>query len=416
MAAQRIPFWLLVLLAAAFSTGIEAVQLWLPRHPSAWDVVTNTLGAALGHRLRIPSPIRSWTGRLPAPGVVSRGLPLLALAAGLLAITLAAIPWVRATDFSNWQDYPLLIGNEGTGDRPWRGVVRELAIYDRVLAGDEVTRSGRPVPLWQEGGPVVWMSFASPRAARMDGPLGPAPFTAEPPPSASLEAAGLRTTGPGWELPREVASHVRERLSATGQLSVSIRLRPDDLGAAGPARILSLSRDPGNRNFTVGQLQRDIVFRVRTPATGENGTDPQTVTIGSPLTRGEHHVLATFDGDASRIYLDGRCSGETLIAFSRAAGLLGLELPATVVACTALMALGFAFAAPRASPLTRCGVYLLGGVTAWTLLCVAGAWSHVSDFGATAAALGIAALVCGWPLVDAAQPRVRRFSSRFGSN
>ncbi len=225
--------------------------------------------------------------------------------------------------------------------------------------------------------------------------------SAEPPPSASLEAAGLRTTGPGWELPSEVASHVRDRLIETGQLSLWLRVRPDDLSVGGPARILSLSRDTGNRNFTLGQLQRNIVFRVRTPATGENGSRPQTTTTGSPLTRGEHRVLATFDGDTSRIYVDGRCSGETLIAFSRGAGLLGLELSATLVSCTVLTALAFVFATPRASPRVRRGVYLLGGLAAWTLLRVAGAWSHLPDFDATAVALGVAAVACGWPLVGA---------------
>lgn len=396
IAARRLPFWVVVVLAAALSTGIEVAQQWLPRDPSVWDVMMNTLGVALGHRVRF------WTRRSLAPAVISRGMPL--LAGALLTVTVATIPWVRATDFSNWETYPLLIGNEGTGDRPWRGTLREVAIYDRVVGSDEVPRSGRPVSPWHEGGPIVWMSFASPRAARTDGPLGPAPFSAEPPPSASLEAAGLRTTGPGWELPGEVASHVRDRLIETGQISLWLRVRPDDLSAGGPARILSLSRDPGNRNFTLAQQQRDIVFRVRTPATGENGMRPQATTTGSPLTRGEHRVLATFDGVTSRIYVDGRCRGEVLIAFSRGTGLLGLELSAALVSCTALAALACIFAAPRASPLlVRRGAYFLGGLAAWALLRVAGAWSHLPDFGATAVALGVAALACGWPLVGAQQ-------------
>jgi hypothetical protein len=390
IATRRISLWIVVFLAAALSTGIEFAQQWLPRDPSVWDVIMNTLGVTLGHRVRF------CTGRSLAPAVISRGIPL--LAGALLAATVATIPWMRATDFSNWEAYPLLIGNEATGDRPWRGALREVAIYDRVLDSDEAPRSGGAVSPWHEGGPIVWMSFAPPRAARTDGPLGPAPFSVEPPPSASLEAAGLRTTGPGWELPGEVASHVRDRLVETGQIGLWLRVQPDDLSAEGTARILSLSRDTGNRNFTLAQRRRDILFAVRTPATGENGMRPHAATTEGPLTRGEHRVLATFDGVTSRIYLDGRCIGETLIAFSRGTGFLGLELSAALVSCTALTALAFALATPRASPLVRRGTYLLGGLAAWFLLLVAGAWSHVPGFATTAVALGVAALACGWPL------------------
>ena len=109
--------------------------------------------------------------------------------------------------------------------------------------------------------------------------------------------------------------------------------------------------------------------------------------------------------------MDGTCLGERLITFSTAPALLGLELPATLVGCTVLTALALAFAVPRASPITRCGAYLCGGVVAWTLLYAAGAWSHLSEFGAIAVALGVAALVCGWPLVGARRsPTPERFS------
>jgi len=45
----------------------------------------------------------------------------------------------RLGGFDNWSpDYRLLVGNEGTLDRPWQGVVERAAIYDRALRADEV--------------------------------------------------------------------------------------------------------------------------------------------------------------------------------------------------------------------------------------------------------------------------------------
>lgn len=45
----------------------------------------------------------------------------------------------RAGGFGNWSpDYRLLLGNEGTLDRPWQGLVERAGIYDRALRGDEI--------------------------------------------------------------------------------------------------------------------------------------------------------------------------------------------------------------------------------------------------------------------------------------
>jgi len=45
-----------------------------------------------------------------------------------------------AGDFSNWNDgFHLMLGNESTGDRPWRGTYHRVALYDRVLQPDEIT-------------------------------------------------------------------------------------------------------------------------------------------------------------------------------------------------------------------------------------------------------------------------------------
>lgn len=42
------PWWRVVLVAAAASTALELIQLALPRVADPWDVVTNTLGTAIG--------------------------------------------------------------------------------------------------------------------------------------------------------------------------------------------------------------------------------------------------------------------------------------------------------------------------------------------------------------------------------
>jgi len=69
---------------------------------------------------------------------------------------------------------------------------------------------------------------------------------------------------PGW-----VADALRSH-----RLEMSLRLRSFAPDQDGPARILTLSAGTRQRNLTLGQDGDDLVLRLRTPATGPNGTYP----------------------------------------------------------------------------------------------------------------------------------------------
>ena len=79
----------------------------------------------------------------------------------------------------------------------------------------------------------------------------------------------------------------------SNEVTIEATIVPDNLKQDGPARIVSFSRDASHRNFTLGQAGRDLILRIRTPRTGENGTKPQ-VTLAK-LTAGQpHHVVVSY--------------------------------------------------------------------------------------------------------------------------
>ena len=47
--------------------------------------------------------------------------------------------------------YPLILGNESTGDRPWLGRLVSVVIYDRALEPDEALREAHPSMAIQGG-------------------------------------------------------------------------------------------------------------------------------------------------------------------------------------------------------------------------------------------------------------------------
>ncbi len=116
-------------------------------------------------------------------------------------------------------------------------------------------------------------------------------------PADAPESVGLFST--------EVAAPVFEGVRASGQLTVEAWVTPaaDDL--TGPARIVSISRGVGERNLTLGQQGDAYALRLRTSATNHQGM-PDLRTDDGTLVVGElQHIVATFDGEATTIYLNG---------------------------------------------------------------------------------------------------------------
>jgi hypothetical protein len=88
----------------------------------------------------------------------------------------------------------------------------------------------------------------------------------------------------------------------------------------GPARIVSFARDPQQANMTLGQVGDGIVFRLRTPVTGEVG-----IVTGLHAARGVKPgyvqlFVATYDGRHFRIYVDGRLVSDQELAAGQLAG------------------------------------------------------------------------------------------------
>ena len=86
-----------------------------------------------------------------------------------------------------------------------------------------------------------------------------------------------------------------ENAIETGEFTVDLRVRPMSVDMDGPARILTVSLDPGTRNLTIGQRGDSLVVRLRHPGTGINGRPDVIVP----------HVFATAEWVDVRLSLEG---------------------------------------------------------------------------------------------------------------
>lgn len=158
-------------------------------------------------------------------------------------------------------------------------VTSPLVLYTFQKPGGNVVKAdpvGKTVDLTANGSPVVW----KPGRITLDG------------------SSRLRSIEP--------ARIVNAAIQKSGAVTVEVWLRPADANQSGPARIVTLSRDPGVRNLTLGQEGHRFDVRLRTQSTNENGI-PSLATPDQTVTSTLTHVVYTHDSNGqTSLYVNGK--------------------------------------------------------------------------------------------------------------
>ena len=187
-------------------------------------------------------------------------------------------------DLSNWDDgFRLALGNELTGDRPWRGDLHRVALYARDLDSSEIAQLAKGSRDKVPAGPVVLYEFrdGAGQVVRDTSREG-APLDLQVRGAAAaewLDGGGLRITGSSLIASAEPATKLIEAVKRSRAFTVETWIKPVNVTQTGPARIVTLSRDPSNRDFTLGQKADAYEVRFRTTATSPNG-EPAVSTPG----------------------------------------------------------------------------------------------------------------------------------------
>jgi hypothetical protein len=247
-------------------------------------VFANTVGALIGTAadrawgapvVAFASSLRMKTSPRRLAGIIA--------AWGAIALMVSGALQTR-TQLSNWGvDYPLLIGNEETGDRPWRGRVLTLTLVDAPTAVASVRR-------FADGEDVALPGMT---IAAFDLTAG-TPYTdaaGNVPELRAVHRAGtswLRSDGPAATLAR--------RLRASNAFTIRARVASDDSSQDYAARIVSNSVSTRRRNFTLGQEGDDLVVRLSTPVTGDDGARVQMHLPDVFSTKEIRDILVTYDG------------------------------------------------------------------------------------------------------------------------
>lgn len=102
------------------------------------------------------------------------------------------------------------------------------------------------------------------------------------------------------------AGKIIDAVKQSNAMSLEVWLRPASAGQTGPARIVSLSADTGQRNFTLGQDKDFYDVRLRATGSDQNGL-PSTSTPPKSLQTSLTHVVSTRDaGGKATVFINGQ--------------------------------------------------------------------------------------------------------------
>ncbi len=301
---------LVVVLAMCLSFTIEAIQVFLPsRFASLADVVANGLGALLGIvacHLGGRGLVQPFLGLLRNMAAADRVRQMFVWGSYYALLFMLVLACRGSGTLSGWNDsYTLLFGNETTGDRPWRGKIEHVQFLGRSCSEDEIARAFRESGGLMPGANSLIGSYRFESDEYQDD-VGLLPELAwQGHPRHAAPDSGLLLDGESWLETTGSAAALTRGIVKSNQFTINASLAAQDTNQSGPARIVTLSDGPYQRNFTLAQDGPDLVFRMRTPLTGDNGLLPEFVAPGVFASGNMRNLTLSYNGIELVLYVDG---------------------------------------------------------------------------------------------------------------
>jgi VanZ family protein len=298
-----------IFLCSVLSGSVEFLQLFLPERTSSFiDIVINTFGGLLGALL-----FQKWGAQLIEKTIVlfNKYLSVRNLAIIFILYTFLALSFsvygLEKMSIANWKPkFPITLGNEQTGDRPWLGSISELWIANKTLGVKEtkaIFEGQSPSALMKEHLVAFYQLGSQGSHHDRSGNLENLVWQG----SASKDQAelGLFSRSNLWLQTAEPATRLVKKLRRANQFSLGLKFQTRALGQMGPARLFSLSRDPSRCNLMVGQEKKSLVVRLHMIfSEGKSYVDSQVKVPRVFVDTLPHQVIITYTGELIQVYVD----------------------------------------------------------------------------------------------------------------
>jgi hypothetical protein len=167
-----------------------------------------------------------------------------------------------------------------------------------IGAGGRITEGQQALYLFNESGGTTIHEVSGAGEA--------IPLKIDNPASVSwLAGGGILLQSPTFIHSEQAPSRLVEALRQTHEITLEAWIEPANTSQEGPARIVSLSYDSLQRNFTLGQEAGAYDMRLRTTGTSENGVPSLVTSSGAVGTVLSHVVYTRSAAGTTRFFLNG---------------------------------------------------------------------------------------------------------------
>jgi glycopeptide antibiotics resistance protein len=279
---------LLILIASlGLSLTVEILQFFLPgRTSTPIDLLTNTLSGVSGGLLFNGFGNDCFTHCQRGVDWIKRFLSIPVLTIFFISYFILScwlsIPLQNTDQFwslDNWNaDFPLILGNELSGGRLWKGKTDQFCLINKTASDQEISNI----------------------------------LTSENPCDTLSQSQEILYAAMQPEFSQFSVNPLNQSLRQTSEFTLSIQLATAHSHQIGPARILSISKDFFERNLTVGQWRSHLSIRLRTPITEKNGTRPEFIIPNVFSDLKTRTLLLIYSPDQIQVYIDNPNQSYTL--------------------------------------------------------------------------------------------------------
>ena len=197
------------------------------------------------------------------------------------------------------------LGNEATGNRAWEGYLYNLEIANKAIAKEEVAIAFAQNKLLPNNHPALIANYDFASDNRFVDTMGNAPPLSWQGERKTIRYnQGIYLSSNQWLKTLQPASLITDHIRRNSQFTFSTKFKTKYTYQGGLTRIISLSQDIYKRNFTLSQDKSNLVLRMRTPMSGNNGTNPQLVIPNFFADGKNHHLIITYNGSIIKFYID----------------------------------------------------------------------------------------------------------------
>jgi VanZ family protein len=296
----------------SLSAIVEILQLFLADRNANWiDIICNSLGGLIGYlcgylfRQKLANFFKLFLSR----DYQFSKKTLLAIFFGYMLLSFAiifALP--SATSLITWDSsFPLLLGNEKTGDRQWNGYIEDVYITDRALSTSEVEtalENNRLSANFKNSLLVAYPFTGAGKEKYQEQMRNLSELSWRGTPQNVQRGQGVFVGSGHWLETATPATRLTERLRRSSQFSIITTIATGNLNQKGPARIISQSDGPFYRNFTLGQDGSDLILRLRNLGTDSNGTKPHFTLPNFFTDTKPHRLVITYARATLSFYVD----------------------------------------------------------------------------------------------------------------